>query len=160
MMRKLSTLAATLLFSGLALAGAADKVSVQDPQVRLMPPGAPATAAFMVLKNAGDKDAKLVKAENPVSRVTEIHSHVNDGGVMRMRPVPAIDIKAGGETVLKPGGLHIMLIDIQSPLKEGSTVPITLEFDDGSSKKIEARVVRPMAGPMTGPMSGSRGGEH
>lgn len=150
-MVRISLLAAGLLFSAGVLAAAADQVSVQDPYVRLAPPGAPATGAFMVLKNNGDKDVKVVKADNPASKVTEMHSHVNDGGVMKMRPVPAIDIKAKGEAVLKPGGLHIMLIDLKAPMKEGDVVPISLEFDDGSSKKVEAKVVRPMA-PAAAPM--------
>ncbi len=138
--------AAGLLCSAAAFAGAADTVSVHEPYVRLAPPNAPASAAFMVLRNTGAKDVRLVRADNPASRVTELHTHLNEGGVMKMRPVPAVEIKAGGETVLKPGGLHVMLIDLKAPLKEGEIVPITLGFDDGSSKRVDARVVNPMAG--------------
>ena len=146
-MKQPSLLAAGLLFSAGVLAGAADNVSVQDPYVRLAPPNAPATGAFMVIKNNGDKDVKVLKADNPASKVTELHTHINDGGVMKMRPVPAIDIKAKGEAVLKPGSLHVMLIDLKAPMKEGDSVPITLTFDDGSSKTVEAKVVRPMPAP-------------
>lgn len=147
-MKKLSLFAASLMFSAGVLAGAADNVSVQEPYVRLAPPNAPATGAFMVIKNGGEKDIKVVKAENPVSRVTELHTHLNEGGVMKMRPVPGIDIKAKGEAVLKPGSLHIMMIDLKAPMKEGDMVPITLTFDDGSSKQVDAKVVRPMAAGM------------
>ncbi len=147
-MKKISLLAAGLLFSAGVLAGAADQVSVQEPYVRLAPPNAPATGAFMVIKNNGDKDIKVLKADNPVSRVTELHNHINDGGVMRMRPVQAIEIKAKGEAVLKPGSLHVMLIDLKAPMKEGDVVPITLGFDDGSSKQVDAKVVRPMPANM------------
>ena len=147
-MKKLSLLAAGLLFSAGVLAGAADNISVQDPYVRLAPPNAPATAAFMVIKNGGDKDVKVVKADNPVTRVSELHTHINDGGVMKMRPVPAIEVKAKGEAVLKPGGLHVMMIDLKAPMKEGDSVPITLTFDDGSSKQVDAKVVKPSAAPM------------
>jgi copper(I)-binding protein len=62
--------------------------------------------------------------------------------------VPSIDIKAKGEAVLKPGGLHVMMIDLKAPMKEGDVVPITLSFDDGSSKQVDAKVVRPTAAPM------------
>ena len=144
-MKHLSLFAAGLLVSAGVFAGAADNVVVQDPYVRLAPPNAPATGAFMVIKNNGDKDVTVLKADNPVSKVTELHTHLNEGGVMKMRPVPAIDIKAKGEAVLKPGGLHVMMIDLKAPMKEGDVVPITLTFDDGSSKKVEAKVVRPMA---------------
>lgn len=147
-MKQLSLLAAGLMVSLGALAGAADSVTVQDPYVRLAPPNAPATGAFMVIRNGGDKDVKVVSASNPASKVTELHTHLNEGGVMKMRPVPAIDIKAKGEAVLKPGGLHVMLIDLKAPMKEGDVVPITLGFDDGSSKQVDAKVVRPTAAAM------------
>lgn len=146
-MNKLPLLLAGLLLSAGALAGSADQVTVHEPYVRLAPPNAPATGAFMVIRNGGGKDIKVLKASNPVSKATELHTHLNDGGVMKMRPVPAIDIKAGGEAVLKPGGLHVMLIDLQTPMKEGDVVPITLTFDDGSSKQVDAKVVRPVAAP-------------
>jgi copper(I)-binding protein len=144
-MKKLSLLAAGLIASVGAFAGAADQVTVHDPYVRLAPPNAPATGAFMVIRNAGDKDVKVVKADNPVSKVTELHTHLNEGGVMKMRPVTAIDVKAKGEAVLKPGGLHVMLIELKAPMKEGDTVPLTLTFDDGSTKKVDAKVVKPTA---------------
>lgn len=147
-MKKISLLLASLMVSAGALAAAADMVTVDEPYVRLAPPNAPATAAFMVLKNAGEKDVKVLKADNPASKATELHTHLNENGVMKMRPVAAIDIKSKGEAVLKPGGLHVMLINLNAPMKEGDIVPITLTFDDGSSKKIDARVIKPMAAGM------------
>lgn len=141
-MKNLSLLAAGLIFSAGALAAAAEQITVDNPYVRLLPPSAPTTGAFMVIRNAGERDVKLVKAENPASRVSELHTHLNEGGVMKMRQVPAIELKAKGEAVLQPGGLHIMLIDLKAPLKEGDVVPITLGFDDGSSKKVEAKVLK------------------
>lgn len=147
-MKQLSLLAAGLMFSAGVLAGAADHVTVQDPYVRLAPPNAPATGAFMVIKNTGDKDVKVLKADNPASRVTELHTHLNENGVMKMRPVPGIEVKAKGQAVLQPGGLHVMMIDLKAPMKEGDIVPITLSFDDGSSKQVDAKVMRPMAAGM------------
>lgn len=147
-MKKIALFTASLMFSAGVLAGAADAVSVHEPYVRLAPPNAPATGAFMVIRNGGAKDVKVVKADNPASKVTELHTHLNEGGVMKMRPVAGIDVKAGGEAVLKPGSLHIMMIDLKAPMKEGDVVPITLTFDDGSAKQVEAKVVRPMAAGM------------
>ena len=147
-MKKFSLLLASLMVSAGALAAAADMVTVDEPYVRLAPPNAPATGAFMVIKNAGDKDVKVVKADNPASKVTELHTHLNENGVMKMRPVAAIDVKSKGEAVLKPGGLHVMMINLNAPMKEGDVVPITLTFDDGSSKQVDAKVVRPMAAGM------------
>ena len=147
-MKKLSVLLAGLMISVGALAASADMVTVQEPYVRLAPPNAPATAAFMVLKNGGDKDVKVMKADNPASKLTELHTHINDNGVMKMRPVPAIEIKAKGETKLQPGGLHVMLINLKAPMKEGDVVQITLTFDDGSSKNVDAKVMKPVAAGM------------
>ena len=147
-MKNFSVLAAGLGLCALAIAADADRVSVVDPYVRLAPPNAMATGAFMVIRNAGERDVRVVRASNPASRITELHTHLHENGVMKMRPVPAIDIKAGGEAVLKPGGLHVMLIDLKTPLQEGGRLPITLEFADGSSLRVEAPVVRPTAGGM------------
>lgn len=138
------SLALILAAAGNAFAaGAADAVAVGDPYVRLMPPGARATGAFMLLKNGGDKDARLVAAESGAAKTVELHTHLNEGGVMKMRQVQAIEIKAKGETALKPGSYHVMLID-PAALKEGDKVALTLRFDDGSTKKVEAEVRKPM----------------
>lgn len=147
-MKRLLPVFLTLSLSTAAWAGVADEVVVHEPYVRLAPPNAQATGAFMVIRNTGSKDAKLVKADNPASRLTELHTHINDQGVMRMRQVQAIDLPAKGEAVLKPGGLHVMLIDMKAPLAEGEIVPITLTFDDGSSKRIDVKVVRMMSAGM------------
>lgn len=145
-MKQLTLLISSLFLSAGVFAAEADQVVVQDPYVRLAPPNSPATGAFMVIKNNGDKDVKVVKADNNASKVTELHTHLNENGVMKMRPVASIDVKSKGEAVLKPGSLHVMLIDLKAPLKDGDTVPITLTFDDGSSKKVDAKV-RPIVVP-------------
>jgi copper(I)-binding protein len=146
-MKKRLVFVVGLTLAGLAQAGASDHVSVIDPYVRLAPPNALATGAYMTLKNSGDAGVRLVKASNPVSRATELHTHINDKGMMKMRPVASIDIKPMGEAVLLPGGLHVMLIDLTLPLREGDLIPLTLTFDDGSSLLVEARVVPPGARP-------------
>lgn len=129
------------LIAAPALAGsAAENVSANEPYVRMVPPGMTVSGAFMVLRNADSKDHKLVKAESAVAKAVELHTHINDGGVMRMRPVKDIEIKTKGEAVLKPGSLHVMLIGLKQDLKEGDNVAITLTFEDGSSKKVEAPV--------------------
>lgn len=128
-----------------ALAGtAAESISVDNPYVRIVPPGMTNTGAFMAIKNADGKDHKLVKAESSASKVTELHTHTNEGGVMKMRPVKDIEIKAKGEAVLKPGSLHVMLIGLKQELKAGDNVAITLTFEDGSSKKVDvpARMIQ------------------
>jgi len=143
-MKTMLPLLTLLLLAPAWAQSAADQVAVKDAMVRQVPPGTTITGAFMVLHNQGRKDVELVKAESTVAKSTELHNHINDGGVMRMRPVKAIPIKAGGEAALKPGGYHVMLIGLNASLKEGETVNITLGFADGSSKVVEARVQKPM----------------
>jgi periplasmic copper chaperone A len=138
-------------------AGLADQISVVDPYVRMAPPGAKVTAAFMVVKNTSDKDIQIVKADSPAANVTELHNHINDNGVMRMRQVKEVPLPAKGEAALKPGGYHVMLIDMKVPLKEGDKVAITLKFSDGGTKTIDAPVKR-QAAEM--PMDDMKGMDH
>lgn len=126
----------------MAAAGVADQIGVVDPYVRMAPPGAKATGAFMMIKNAGHRDALLVSANAQVANITELHNHINDNGIMRMRQVKEIAIPAKGEVALKPGGYHVMLIDMKAPLKEGDHVMIKLGFADGSSKEVHAPVTK------------------
>jgi periplasmic copper chaperone A len=125
---------------------AAGGVTVGDPHVRLVPPTAENSGVFMLLRNDSDKDVKLLGAESPASKKVELHTVVKEGEVMKMRPVPEIVVKAKGETALKPGGFHVMLIGLKQPLKEGEEVPVTLKFDDGSSQELKAPV-RPINAP-------------
>lgn len=125
---------------------AADNVMVNNPYVRAVPAGQPNSAAFMTLMNHGDKAVAVVGGSSPAANVVELHTHVHEGGMMKMRRIDKIDVDAGGSTELKPGGLHVMLIGLQQELKEGINVSVTLKFDDGSSKTIEAPVKKVMAG--------------
>ena len=134
---KLTIASLGLLASSLALAG----VKVIDPNVRAVPPNAPASAAFMGLV-AGSDGVALVKAYSDVAKTVELHTHVHDNGVMRMRPVEKIPLQKGEEVRLQPGGYHIMLIGLKRPLKPGDNVEIELRFSDGSKQKISAPVRR------------------
>lgn len=118
----------------------AQSLTVTGAYVRAPAPSAPSTGAFMAIRNNGTSDRHVVKAHSAAARVVELHTHLNEGGVLKMRPVADIAVKAGGETILKPGGLHVMLIGLVRPLAEGDVVPITLDFDNGSSVNIEAPV--------------------
>ena len=118
-------------------------LTIAGAYVRMVPPGTPNSAAFMTISNRGSSDRKLIQAASPVARKVELHTHLNDQGMMRMRQVADIEIKAGAQTELKPGGYHVMLLDLQQPLQEGDSVALTLRFDDGSTKEIDAAVKKP-----------------
>jgi copper(I)-binding protein len=117
--------------------------TVTDAYVRAVPPGTPTSLAFMTIKNSSDADRKLVKADSPVAKTVELHNHTNENGVMKMRQVKEIIVKAKGQAELKTGSYHVMLIDLKQTLKEGDTVPVMLTFDDGSTKKLELPVKMP-----------------
>lgn len=131
---------ATILAAPLHAAAAGAMVQVADPYVRAVPAGQDQTAAYLTLRNTGKQDVALVKAESPAARAVELHTVISEGGMMKMRPVRKMEVKAGGETKLQPGGLHIMLIGMTEPLKEGASVSLTLGFDDGSKLNITAPV--------------------
>ncbi len=119
-----------------SIAFAAPKITVKDAWVREVPPTSKMSAAYMVIENTGDEPDRLIDASNNASKITELHETV-DG---KMRRVKAIDIPANGKAELKPGGLHIMLIDLNKPLKEGENVDITLKFEKSGEMKITAPV--------------------
>jgi len=111
------TLAAALLLTGFAHA----QVSVQDAWVRATVPQQKATGAFMRLTAA--QDMRLVAASSPVAGITEVHEMKMVDNVMKMRAVPALDLPAGQAVELKPGGYHIMLLDLKQPVAQGASVP-------------------------------------
>jgi len=127
---------------------AAAQVQVKDPWVRATVPQQKATGAFMQLSSS--QDTRLVEARSPVAGVVELHEMVMEKDVAKMRAVPGIDLQAGKGVELKPGGYHVMLMDLKRQLKEGESVPITLVFE-GSNKKRETvelqATVRPLAAP-------------
>ncbi|SFU42928.1 copper chaperone PCu(A)C [Halomonas korlensis] len=118
----------------------AQSVTVEDTQVRAVPPVSTTSAAFMVLHNAGDEDTEIVAASSPAAEVLELHEHQHVDGVMQMRRVSQVGIPAGGSTELAPGGLHLMLINLTQPLMEGERVNITLEFANGETLSFDAPV--------------------
>ncbi|MDP2751108.1 MAG: copper chaperone PCu(A)C [Rhodocyclaceae bacterium] len=160
MIRPSMLLTALLIAGNVFAAGSADSVTITDPWIRQSPAVAQAAGAFMIIKNTGAKEVKITKADNPASKVTELHNHFNEGGVMKMRAIPSLDIKAGGEAILKPGSLHVMLIGLKAPLEVGKVIPITLTFDDGSNKIIEATVKPAMPPPAAMPAAGHEMHKH
>lgn len=139
-MRPLVSYLTVLLLALPGTASQAADLRIHAPYVRLPPPGAVATGAFMRIENAAASDRQLMRAESPVAKTVELHTHINEGGMMKMRAVPAIAIKAGDQTELKPGSFHIMLIGLTQSLKAGDTIPITLIFDDHSQQQINAPI--------------------
>lgn len=129
----------------LAAVGVAQaQVTVHDAWVRGTVPMQKSSGAFMQL--SADKETRLVDAKSPVANVVELHEMVMDNDVMKMRQIPGLDIVPGRVLELKPGGYHVMLINLKVQLKGGDVVPITLTFEDPKTK---ARFTQEVKAPVT-----------
>jgi copper(I)-binding protein len=134
-------LLAALMLTLPALAGpAAEDIQIDEPYVRAVPAMMKNSAVFLSMKNTGDTNHALVSASSSAAEVVELHNHVQDGDVMRMRKIDEIGIAAGATTVLQPGGLHIMLLGLRQELVPDATVSVDLTFADGSRKSLVAPV--------------------
>ncbi|MFP4277841.1 MAG: copper chaperone PCu(A)C [Wenzhouxiangella sp.] len=123
MIRIRKLLLSLLILPGLALA--ADGLVIDDPWSPEAPPGR-MMAGFMQLHNTGDEPIALVAGESPQFGHVEIHTMIMDDGVMRMRRLDELVIEPGEQVELRPGGLHLMLIEPLAPLERGETIDITL----------------------------------
>ena len=146
-MQSLSIAAIVVLAAGLAVSpGASAQVAVTDPWVRGTVTGQKASGAFMQLKSPAD--TALVAVASPVAKIVEIHEMKMEGGMMKMNAVDRLALPAGKAVDLKPGGYHVMMMDLVKPLKDGDLVPLQLTFEDKAGKKqtVEVKaVVKPLA---------------
>ena len=131
------------------------QVTIQDAWVRGTVPSQKASGAFMQLSST--QNLRLVGASSPVAGVVEIHEMVMAQDIMRMRQISGLDLVPGQVLALKPGGYHVMLMDLKTQLKGGDTVPLTLTFED---PKTQTRFTQEVAAPVTalGAGNGPQGG--
>ncbi len=127
--------AAVLLLAALP---AMAQVTVKDPWVRATVSQQKATGAFMQITSA--QDAQLVAASSPVAGVVEVHEMTMEKDVMKMRAMKGLDLPAGKSVELKPGGYHVMLMDLKQQMKEGDTVPMTLVVEGKDKKRSSIEV--------------------
>jgi len=105
------------------------------------------SAGFMIIDNGGKSDDRLVGASSKISKRTELHTHIMDGDVMRMRRVDGgIPVPKTGKAKLQPGGFHIMFIGLHKALKNGDTFPLTLKFERAGEVTVDV-TARKMAMP-------------
>lgn len=143
------------LWSSAALAQVS--VQVQGAWARATVQGQMATGAFMTL--TADKAGRLVGAASPVAGVTEVHEMKMDGGVMKMSALQdGLALPAGQAVTLKPGGYHVMLMDLKLPLQKDTTIPLILYFQDAKGVKSELQLKVPVQMPSMPPMQGQ--GDH
>ena len=119
------------------------QVVVEQAWIRATPPGAKTAAGYMLIRNKSAQPERLAGGSSSVAGKVETHVHIKDGDVLRMREVKGYDIPAKGTFELKPGGAHLMLVDLKRPLKEGEKVPLVLKFEKSGEVKVEFEV-RPL----------------
>jgi len=137
----------TFLVAGLpALAGEAAPILIDNVWARESPPTVNNGAAYMQLTNSTDKPERLTGGSTTIAERVELHTHIMEEGMMMMRPVDDIAIEPGQTTTLEPGGLHVMLIGLQTPLVAGQSFELTLQFEQAGERTIEVPVRKMGAG--------------
>ena len=121
-------------------------IDIGHPYARATAPGQPTGGGFLKLTNKGESD-RLLSARADVSAAVELHVMKMEGDVMRMRQVDAVDVPAGETVELKPGGLHIMFVDLKAPLKAGDRFPMTLKFEKAGEVTVGVKVEKVKAEP-------------
>jgi len=136
MQKTAATLAMLLAF------GAQAQTIVSDAWVRGTVAGQKATGLFAQITSTSG--GRLVSASSPVAGVVEVHEMVMDGNVMKMRALPSLELPAGKTVELKPGGYHMMLLDLKQALNTGESVPVTLVIEGAGGKRETLEVKAPV----------------
>jgi copper(I)-binding protein len=143
-----------LLVAGTVLAVQAQTVDVKEAWARTTVQGQKASGAFMKL--TAKEATRLVSVSSPVAGVTEVHEMKMDGDVMRMRALAGLDLPAGQTVELKPGGYHVMLMDLKTALRKDSSIPLTLVFKNANGVESKLEVSLPVLS--TAPGAAAHGG--
>ena len=116
-----------------------DPIVVRDAWIREPPPRSPA-AGYLVIENRGDDSVELVAVATESAAQTEIHVMEYKDDRMTMRQVAKLQVPAGEEVALKPGGTHLMLMELRQPLRDGDEVELVLRFGDGTERRVQMPV--------------------
>ncbi len=138
----LSAIAVAATVAVSSLPAFADGIMIDNIRARPTLGAGNISGAFFTIHNKGGKANKLIKAESKVSDRVELHTHLKENGVFKMRQVQSIAVPADGMTELKPGGLHVMLIDIKSKLKIGDKFKLKLTFANGEVQTLDVPVLK------------------
>lgn len=124
-----------------------NSLKIKDPYARATVPAQKAGGGFMTIENAGAAD-KLIAVSSPVAKEMQLHTMSMEGNVMKMRQVQSIDVPAKGSVELRPGGLHLMFIDLKAQLKPGDQIPVRLKFEKSGEVEVKFHVkdMRPAHG--------------
>ncbi len=118
------------------------ELEIEVPWARATPPAAKTGAVYLTLTNRGQAADRLLAASSPAAAHAELHAHLNEGGVMRMKAIDAVVLPPAERLSLRPGGLHVMLMDLKAPLREGTPLRLTLSFARAGEVTLEVPVLR------------------
>lgn len=147
----LALVSAGLLAALPALAQAPAPVKVEGAWIRATVPGQSGTGGFMTL--TASEPLSLVGVASPVAGVGEVHEMKMEGDVMKMRAMPALELPAGKPVTLKPGGYHLMLMELKAPLKVDTQIPVTLQLRDAKGQVRTMDLTIPVAAKAPGGMA-------
>lgn len=148
-----SLFALSFVGQGRAQTAGVNGIVVETAWARATPAGAKTGAVYMTVVNNGAIPDRLLGATTPVADKVQFHKVSEENGVSSMRELPTIDIAPGARVIFKPSDLHVMLIGLKQPLKEGQTVPLTLDFEKAGKVSMAASVAK--VGAMQGGNMGS-----
>ncbi|WP_255531315.1 copper chaperone PCu(A)C [Polynucleobacter sp. UK-Gri1-W3] len=123
-----------------------DAVSVSDAYTRATVPGQKVAGGFLKIQNKGNTPDQLISASSPSAGDIQLHEMAMEGNVMKMRQVKDIAVPANGSVELKPGGYHLMFLDLKGPFVAGETIPVKLKF--AKSGDVEVKLPVNAAGAM------------
>ena len=123
-----------------------ESVAITGAYTRATAPGQQVAGGFMKIDNKGNVADQLVSASSPAAGEVQLHEMSMEGNVMKMRQVKDIPVPANGAVELKPGGLHLMFMNIKAPLAAGESVPVKLKF--AKAGEVEIKVPVNAMGPM------------
>jgi copper(I)-binding protein len=138
-MLRRTVVAAGLLCLAVPALAQSPSVAVQNAWARATTPSQKVGGVFLTLTDHGPAD-RLVSATSPIGDMVELHQTVNDGGVMKMLPVTALDLPPGQPVELKPGGYHLMVMGLKQGLAMGSSFPVTLTFEKAPPVTVTVKV--------------------
>ena len=153
MTRRVLTLSTAVAVALLATAASAHeyrrgKLEIDHPWARSTPPVAKNGAVYFEIRNTGVEPERLIGVSTPAAESAEIHRTERDGDILRMGELATVEIKPNDGVLFRPGGFHVMLNGLKAPLKAGTEIPLTLQFEKAGSVEIEVRVERaPSHGP-------------
>jgi len=144
MLNRLILLAVLLLPMGFAQAHQykVGELEIAHPWSQELPPNAPTVAAYFVIHNAGSGADRLLSVDSPIAGKAELHEHVKKDDLMKMQPVPVVDIAPGATVTFAPMAYHVMLLDLKdrSSLTDGKRFPMTLHFEKAGDVVVDVAV--------------------